>query len=648
MKISIYKHIKTVTPIKDLDIHQVLESIKSGKWEKQISSIRIETDKDRRNLLKSKLQYVTVCGTFSNRSNTGLKKHSGLACLDFDDVKDLDFLRESVNKDEYTFTSFTSPSGNGLKVIVKIPLVDNDLDYKDYYIELQEHYNKYTQSDISTTDIARATYVSYDPYLFLNDDATLFSDKYNRVVSAPKKYEIALTDKVEIAERLMVWFKKRYSGSNRNTNLHALARQFNAFGLNKEVCSNYLLPYEQSNFKASEIKALIKSAYRYTSEFNTESFEDNKKAKQVDKFIRQGQATDYIARVTGVGAKAIENKMKEIELFDFWTYDKNGTPIIDVFRFKEFLKSNNIFKVFTNDDGDGYAFICKEGNFIDYIERSKIKDFVLDFLEDNNYLDVYNVMALRQVFFSKEGLSIVKTADFEIEKDTEDMGIVYYKNKAVKVYKDKFELINYDDLDGFVWKNRVVDRNIEIKEESDGEFKTFIWKISGENKERYYTLKSVLGYLLHSYKDKSKTRAIILNDEMISDVPNGGSGKGLLNMAVSHIKKLGEVNGKSYKHDNQFRFQKVPFDSQVVHFDDVNKNFNFENLFSLITGDFEIEKKGKDPFVMKFENSPKITISTNYTIKGEGVSFDRRVFELELSSYFNGGHTPRDEFGHDL
>ena len=196
-------------------------------------------------------------------------------------------------------------------------------------------------------------------------------------------------------------------------------------------------------------------------------------------------------------------------------------------------------------------------------------------------------MALRQVFFSKEGLSIVKTADFEIEKDTEDMGIVYYKNKAVKVYKDKFELINYDDLDGFVWKNRVVDRNIEIKEESDGEFKTFIWKISGENKERYYTLKSVLGYLLHSYKDKSKTRAIILNDEMISDVPNGGSGKGLLNMAVSHIKKLGEVNGKSYKHDNQFRFQKVPFDSQVVHFDDVNKNFNFENLFSLITGDFE-------------------------------------------------------------
>ena len=37
------------------------------------------------------------------------------------------------------------------------------------------------------------------------------------------------------------------------------------------------------------------------------------------------------------------------------------------------------------------------------------------------------------------------------------------------------EQIDYDELDGFVWKNRVVDRDIEIEDKSDGEFKTFIW-----------------------------------------------------------------------------------------------------------------------------------------------------------------------------
>ena len=35
---------------------------------------------------------------------------------------------------------------------------------------------------------------------------------------------------------------------------------------------------------------------------------------------------------------------------------------------------------------------------------------------------------------------------------------------------------------------------------------------------------------------------------MISDVPNGGSGKGLLNYAVSMIKKMGDIDGKNYKH----------------------------------------------------------------------------------------------------
>ena len=648
MKVSIFKHIKIVTPYKDLDVFEVLDYIKTGKWKKQVSELRTETDKTKRNELKSKLPYITVCGTFSNRSNTGLKRHSGLACLDFDDVDDLEFIRESINKDVYTFTSFVSPSGNGLKVFVKIPLIDNDLDYKDYYLELQKHYNKYTKTDISTSDLSRATFISYDPYIYINIESELFTDKFNRVIELPKQAEIPLTDQNEIAERLMVWFKKRYVGYNRNTNLHSLARQFNSFGIDKNTCFNYLLPYQQIGFGEKEITLLINSAYKYTIEFNTSSFEDNKKIKQVEKFVRQGQTKEYISKVTGVDEKAIDNKIKSIEIFDFWTYDKNGNPVIDFFRYKEFLKSKNIFKVFTNDDDDGYAFIKKDGNFIDYIERTKIKDFTLNYLEDNNYIDVFNVMALRPMFFSKEGLSIVNTADFEIEQDTEDMGIIYYQNKAVKVSVDEFELIDYDDLEGYVWENRVVKRDIEISPKSDGEFKTFIWKISGEDKERYYTIKSVLGYLMHSYKDRSKTRAIILNDEMISDVPNGGSGKGLLNMAISHIKKLGEVNGKSYKHDNQFRFQKVPFDSQVVHFDDVNKNFDFENLFSLITGDFEIEKKGKDPFVMKFENSPKITISTNYTIKGNGGSFNRRVFELELSAYFNDKHSPRDEFGHDL
>ena len=41
-------------------------------------------------------------------------------------------------------------------------------------------------------------------------------------------------------------------------------------------------------------------------------------------------------------------------------------------------------------------------------------------------------------------------------------------------------------------------------------------------------------------------------------------------------------------------------------------------------------------------------ITTNYTIKGKGGSFEARKFEVELSPFFNANHTPIQYFGHRL
>ena len=46
------------------------------------------------------------------------------------------------------------------------------------------------------------------------------------------------------------------------------------------------------------------------------------------------------------------------------------------------------------------------------------------------------------------------------------------------------------------------------------------------------------------------------------------------------------------------------------------------------------------------QRSPKVVITTNYTVGGVGGSFERRKWEVELSAHFNAKHTPQDEFGH--
>jgi len=641
---------KTTNPadVRTVDLYKALTSIKDGKFKSQVAKVRLETNKEKRSTLKNQLNGFVFSGTFSYRDSKSLKQSSGLAMLDFDNVNELDDLKEKVNADSYTFCSFVSPSGNGLKALVKIPLVPDDKTYKEYYLKIQEHFDQYAKTDDATKDISRFTYVSYDPDMFLNTESETFTDKF-----IPKERPIAkvtnipLTDQDEIAERLEKWFLKKYSTTtNRNNNLHSFARQMNCFGVDQSICETYLLRYEQPDFKENEILKLIASAYRYTAEWNTQAFEDEKKVKIIKNAVLSG---GNVARIKDVDPNALEAEIQkhkdDLVKDEFWYYTEKEVIKLATFRFLTYLENNNISKYYPNKDG-GSLYIKKDNNFIKEFNENRIKDFTLTDLRSRGEIDAFELCANSLMTFNQKYLSMLSTSQIDIQRDTKEESFIYYKNTAVKTTKEGTELIPYSSLNGLVWEDQVIDRDFTPANESEGEFKTFIWKISGENKERYYTFKSVIGYLLHSYQNEGKPKVIIFNDEMISDVPNGGSGKGLIHKAISHIKKLSTINGKGFDPNGQFAYQTVGTDTQVLLFDDIDRNFKFENLFSLITEGLTIEKKGKDAIKIPFNESPKISITTNYTVKGEGSSHLRRVFEVEMASYFNDTHTPESEYGH--
>ena len=652
MRISIFKNIKSVAPIKDTSVLKVLEAIQKGAYKKPIALIRVESEKSARNELKSKLPYVTFCGTFTSRSNANLRKHSGLACLDFDDVPNLEELRTEINQDSYTFSSFTSPSGDGLKVLVKIPNVDNNNDYQDYYHELINHYKKYYELDEGTKDIARACYLSYDSELFLNNESEFFTDKFNRPLPVETKVvNIPITDQNDIAERLEKWFSKRWTTTNRNNNLHAYARQMNAFGIDKATCQNYLLRYD-SGGKEVEIQKLIDSAYKYTTEFNTRSFEDTKRVNEIKNIAIAGENIEKLKhKIKDVDFEKIKAEFdqhkQELKLDEFWFYTEKEQIKLSSYRFLQYLENNNIFKYYPDENSGTYLFVKNDKNFISVFEEPKIKDFVLTDLRGRGLIDAWELMANTTSYFDSKFLSMVKSIDVKFNRDSQDASYVYYQNAVVKTTKKAIEVLKYSDINDLIWKNQVIKRDIKLKEESDGVFKTFIWRVSGENIERYYTLKSVIGYLMHSYQNEAKPKAIIFNDEMISeDIPNGGSGKGLIHKAIGHIKNIVIEDGKKFDSKNQFAYQKVNKDSQIFLMDDVPKHFNFESLFSIITEGMTVEKKGQDAYQIPFKESPKISITTNYTVNGSGASHERRIFEVEIANYFNDNLTPEMEFGH--
>jgi len=151
--------------------------------------------------------------------------------------------------------------------------------------------------------------------------------------------------------------------------------------------------------------------------------------------------------------------------------------------------------------------------------------------------------------------------------------------------------------------------------------------------------------MLHGWKNLAYCPAVILNDEVITDNPEGGTGKGLFMNALSHMKKLVFIDGKSFNFERSFAYQTVSADTQILCFDDVKKYFDFERLFSVITEGLTLEKKNRDAIKIPFNKSPKIAITTNYAISGEGTSFERRKWELELAQHYTKEYTPLVEFG---
>jgi hypothetical protein len=344
----------------------------------------------------------------------------------------------------------------------------------------------------------------------------------------------------------------------------------------------------------------------------------------------------------------LRKRFNMVDNEEFWSTTEKGNYSLNNKRFKDFLESNDFFKNSPNE-GSTFDFIHKDGIFLKIVYEKDMKDFVIDWVERNKCDEgVFNLITGNLKFFKRDYLSLLKSKPIKTLKDTKDNCFLYYQNCIVNITKQGRSVMSYSEIDSGVWRDQVINRDYFPIDHHPSEYRQFIWKISGQNEQKYKAFQTVIGYLLHSHKTNSNNKAIVFNDEVISENPNGRSGKGVFWNALKHLRKVQSLDGKTFDFNKSFPYQNVSTDCQVLVFDDVRKNFNFENLFSVITEGITIEYKGKDSIKLDVTESPKIIITTNYTINGDSASFLARKYEVEMSSYFNDKYTPLHEFGHQL
>lgn len=629
-----------------LSLDKILNRIKIGKSKPLIDLIRTAKTKEQRDNLKKGLPCILFAGEFTERSKNGLKNHSGLMVVDFDKypsqdsmIQDLQLLKQN----KHFVSLFISPSGNGIKGVVKIPKC-NKIDHERYFKAFQREYN-YLYFDKSNCNVDRVCYESYDPNININFDAETYEPILidegftisERVPIIPVSNEDFIINKI-----INFDWKKDFTDGQRNNFLFDLAGAFCEYGINEDHAIGYILNNVViGEFSENEAKNTIKSSYK-RRQFNSKFFEDFNKIDLIKSDFNKGKK--YVLEKHKIDEVVYSEIKEAIEHDDFWYINEKNKVQINSLKYKIFLERNGFKKYFPNDNQKP-TWIHVNSNKVKEITIEKIKDFVLDYLLEKKEIDVWNYCASFNNLFSENYLLMLESIELMLLKDTKDKSFIAYKNGILEVTKDSISLIDFIDVDGYIFDSRIIKRDFIQSKKTDNDYKTFIKNISNNNPLPF---ECVIGYMLSTYKNKMNNKAIILNDEVITENPEGGTGKGLFIQGIKNIRKTHIIDGKSYNDKANFQNQSVSLDDEIVVFDDVPKNFNFENIFSLITEGMTIRHLYKDPVKLNVEQSPKILIGTNYAIKGEGNSHDRRRHELELSQYYGKKLTPYDEFKKQL
>ncbi|MBX3044886.1 MAG: hypothetical protein KIT33_15530 [Candidatus Kapabacteria bacterium] len=358
----------------------------------------------------------------------------------------------------------------------------------------------------------------------------------------------------------------------------------------------------------------------------------------------------------------------------------NYKLVIHKIKLLEFLAFKGFRKVWLDNEKSTYVKI--KHSIVEQVTNEKINDFILSEIDKmpNAVTPLFDKNELKEVFatkineFSSQNyLNMIQTLPDNFARDSKNKAYIFFKNKIVEIDKNKAQMIDYKDFNHYIWKNQVSKheiKNILLNYEQNttviqpkGQFERFIELVCSPantddpeaprnerkiDKNRLYALITAMGYLMHTYKNPSLTKAVIFCEEKISAEldSNGRTGKGLTAQAIRHIRKMKTLNGKTFDPDkDRFVYQEVEIDDQIIFIDDIEKSFDFKKLFPDITEGLKIQKKSLQTFSIPYELSPKFLITTNSVLSNDSDSYKARKFEVEYSDYFTADYQPIDEFG---
>ena len=209
-----------------ITLENALTRIKNGNSKIKVEEIRNTLDKEKASNLKKNLPSICFSGKFaSDRQDKDLIQHSGFIVLDFDDVADIRDKQTDIISSPFVYACWISPSGNGLKALIKIAQGSK---HREHFQALQEVFPEIDRSGINPS---RVCYESYDPEIYINEKAEVFKKiKKLEKVKVVEKTE----DDDKIFKNILTWLTNKgdaFVTGERNNFIYKLASACCRFGI---------------------------------------------------------------------------------------------------------------------------------------------------------------------------------------------------------------------------------------------------------------------------------------------------------------------------------------------------------------------------------------------------------------------------------
>jgi predicted P-loop ATPase len=235
-------------------ITEYLQNVRNGEWQDLILKARLlkqQGDLEAYKSIKIRSGGIMCHGTFADRNQNSLIKHSGFVCLDIDHLDgQAHEIKARLIKDKYTYACHLSMGGDGLCVWVAAKIKADGSDHRYIYDRIAAYYAEMydIETDVAASALGKCRAYSWDSDLYHNPQSDVYKAPAE-VKAAPKEYKTAFTE--SDFDQLLQQVRSR--GINLCGNYHdwvniglALASEFGEAG--RDAFHVFSQPYEKYDY----------------------------------------------------------------------------------------------------------------------------------------------------------------------------------------------------------------------------------------------------------------------------------------------------------------------------------------------------------------------------------------------------------------